>query len=164
MSEQHTSVIALPSKKVNKSIIAVAAVATATLAGALAFSPASQALGFDNLNLGTGISTQDGDKSSSAGIRVAGEDGLENLGVGTALQNTDGDESQSAAVGLEATDELENVMTNVNASTVDGEESTMLDLGAATEDGLENVSTNLDAMKTDGDERSNFGISFSFDE
>lgn len=164
MSKLLTSAVAQQSKKTHIGFIAAATVATATLAAVFAFSPASQALGFDNINLGTGVSTQDGDESSSAGVRLASQDGLENLGVGTALQNTDGDEMQSAAVGVETTDDLDNIMTNVNATSVDGDESNTLDLGAATTDGLENLTTNLDAASVDGNDRSNFGVSFSFDE
>ncbi len=164
MSTQNHSAVAVQSKKIDKSIFAVAAIATATLGAVFAFSPATHALGFDNLNLGTGISTQDGDESSAAGVRLASQDGLENLGVGTAVQNTDGDEMQSAAVGLESTDDLENISANVNAASVDGDESNALGIGVATEDNLENVSTDVHATSVDGDESSNFGISFSFDE
>ena len=165
MSKFTHSAVAEQSKAINKTTFVAAAVATASLVAVFAFTPATHALGFDNVNLGTGISTQDGsDEWSSLGLRLASQDGLENLGLGTTVQNVDGDESQMATVGVETTDDLDNIKTNVGASSVDGDESNALGVGVATEDGLDNLSTDVNASSVDGNKNSNFGISFSFDE
>ena len=153
------------SKTINKSILAVGGVAALAFAAVLAFAPTSQALSLENVNLSTGVSSQDDDGSwSSLGLRLASQDDLENLGLGLMAQNVDDDESQSLGLGLEATDELENLTLNSEAATQDGDEWTNTGVNLGTEDNLENVWTDVHHMTADGDERSNFGIKFSFDE
>lgn len=83
--------------------------AVASIATVFAFAPATHAIGLDNINLGTTLSSQDGDKTNWAGLRIASQDGLENLGIGTSLMSQDGDESRGLNLGLEAVDHLENL-------------------------------------------------------
>jgi hypothetical protein len=195
MSKEKTSVVALQSKSIDKSILAVGGVAAAAFATVLAFAPATGALSLDNVNLTTGVSSQDGsDEWSSAGLRLATQDGLENLGLGVAANNVDGDEKQSLSLGLEAIDNLENLAFNTNAMNANGDEKQQASLGVQTSDyldnlnvtgntltqdgdkwnksdvnlgytdGLDSLHTGVNSINVDGDERTNFGIKFSFDE
>ena len=133
MSTMTHSMVAEQSKKTKTTLVA-GAVTVAVMAAAFAFTPATHALGFDNVNLGSGISTQDGDESSSAGLRLASQDGLENLGLGTGVMNQDGDESQSAGLKLESTDDLENLGLGSNVQNNDGDEMQQAGLGVTSTD------------------------------
>ena len=165
MSKDKTSVVALQSKKIDTSIIAVGSVAAAAFAAVLAFAPATGALSLDNVNLSTGVSSQDGsDEWSSAGLRLATQDGLENLGIGTMVENVDGDERQSLNLGIEAVDDFENLALNGNLLNMDGNEKQQAGLGVQTSDYLETLDVAGSAQNEDGDERNNFGIKFSFED
>lgn len=164
MSET-TSAVPAQSKSIDKNLLAVGGVAAVAFAAVLAFAPAAGALSLDNVNLGTGISSQDGsDEWSSLGLRLASQDGLENLGLGLMGQNVDGDEMQSAGLGLETTDYLENLSLNGNAMNVDGDEMQSASLGIDSTDYLDTLDVSTEATSKDSNKNNNFGIKFSFDE
>lgn len=85
MSTTSHSAVAEQSKTVSTKVFLAGLAAVASLALGMAVAPATSALGPDNLDLGTGVSTQDGDEWSNLGLRIAGEDGLENLGIGALI-------------------------------------------------------------------------------
>lgn len=56
--------------------------AVASIATVFAFAPATHAIGLDNINLGTTLSSQDGDESRGLNLGLEAVDHLENLGLG----------------------------------------------------------------------------------
>lgn len=163
MSKEQFSSVALQSKTVDKKLLAVGGVAAVAFAAVLAFAPTTGALSLDNVNLSTGVSSQDGsDEWSSLGLRLATQDGLENLGVGLMGQNVDGDESQSLNLGLEATDDLENLGLGTNLSNVDGDESQQAGIGVQSTDNLDNLGINTNTETKDGNDstKTNAGLGY----
>jgi len=166
----------LQNKKIVMAALAIGSVAT--IVGTAA--PQTHALGgHDNTNLGTGLSNTHGDRSSSLGLRLAGQDGLRDLGAGVQGTNKDGDREQSVGTKVESTDSLRNVGTGTSLTNKDGDQSQSVNAGAKSEDYLRSTASGVGATNTDDyvdgasvgangatkddDQASNSGVNSSFD-